>query len=215
MMPLLYKIIPLLYKLYARLLYNRLEPLLDQHQTPDQAGFRHNYCTVDHLYTTTILQAQSYEWQLGLWLSTVDFKKAFDTINHDKLWTTLARQGIPTAYTQQLQTLYQDQVATVMTDRQSKPFSIQRGVKQGDPLSSLLFNATLEDMFKQLKHTWSTKNYGIKIDHTSTERITTLRFADDVLLIAPMLPQVTCMLTDLKQEARKYGLQIHPDKPKS
>ena len=67
-------------------------------------------------------------------------------------------------------------------------------------------------MFKQLKHTWSTKNYGIKIDHTSTERITNLRFADDVLLIAPTLPQVTRMLTDLKQEARKYGLQIHPDK---
>ena len=54
-------IIPLLYKLFARLLYNRLEPLLDQHQSPDQAGLRHNYCTTDHLYTTTLLQEQSHE----------------------------------------------------------------------------------------------------------------------------------------------------------
>ena len=136
-------IIPLLYKLYARLLYNRLEPLLDKHQSPDRAGFRHNYCTADHLYTTTLLHERSHEWQLGLWLATVDFQKAFHTINHNKLWTTLAKQGIPDGYIHQLQALYQDQTAIVRTDAQSKGFSIERGVKQGDPLSSLLFNSCL------------------------------------------------------------------------
>ena len=43
-------IIPLLYKLFARLLYNRLETHLDNYQTPDQAGFRHDYSTEDHLF---------------------------------------------------------------------------------------------------------------------------------------------------------------------
>ena len=64
-------IIPILYKLFARLLYNRLEPQLDQHQTPDQAGFRHDYSTNDHLFTTSILHERSQEWQLPLWVSAV------------------------------------------------------------------------------------------------------------------------------------------------
>ena len=91
-------IIPLLYKLFARLLYNRLEPLLDKHQTPDQAGFRRNYSTDDHLFTTTIVHERSQEWQLPLWVSAVDFKKAFDTIDHDHLWQALHNQDVPSQY---------------------------------------------------------------------------------------------------------------------
>ena len=48
--------IPILYKLFSRLLYNRLEPVLDKNQSCDQAGFRKGRCTTDHLFTTTILQ---------------------------------------------------------------------------------------------------------------------------------------------------------------
>ena len=47
------RIIPLLYKLFARLLYNWLELLPDQHQSADQAGFRHDYCTRGHLFLGT------------------------------------------------------------------------------------------------------------------------------------------------------------------
>lgn len=126
-------IIPLLYKLYAKLLYNRLAPLLNQQQSPDQAGFRHGFCTTDHLYTTTLLHEKSHEWQLGLWIATVDFKKAFDTVSHDKLWESLRMQGISEAYVQKLQQLYHDQSARIKTDRWSRIFPIQRGV----PITSL------------------------------------------------------------------------------
>ena len=54
-------IIPLLYKLFARLLYNRLEPVLAPQQPPDQAGFRHHYSTDDHLFTTTMVTERSQE----------------------------------------------------------------------------------------------------------------------------------------------------------
>lgn len=59
-------IIPLLYKLFARLLYNRLESHLDGYQTPDQAGFRRTYNTADHLFTTSIIYERCDEWQLPL-----------------------------------------------------------------------------------------------------------------------------------------------------
>lgn len=207
-------IIPLLYKLFARLLYNRLEPILERHQCPDQAGFRHNYSTEDHLYTTTMIYERSHEWQLNLWMATVDFRKAFDTVDHDQLWRTLEQQDVPTPYIHLLQHLYTEQTATIRTDRQSRQFSLQRGVKQGDPLSSLLFNACLEHLFQQLKQQWALKSYGIQLGHTNSTRLTNLRFADDVLLLAPTLPQLTKQLCDLQQTATPYGLEIHPNKTK-
>ena len=205
-------IIPLLYKLFARLLYNRLAPTLDSHQTPDQAGFRHNYSTDDHLFTAAMIHEKSQEWQLPLWVSAVDFKKAFDTIDHNELWQALHHQSIPPSYIRLFQLLYSDQTATIKTDTMSKQFHIQRGVKQGDPLSSLLFNALLEHVFKQLKQRWTTRKYGIRLGHTSLTTLTNLRFADDVLLFASTLPQLTSMLSDLHDIAGTCGLELHPDK---
>ena len=205
-------IIPLLYKLFARLLYNRLAKRLDEHQTPDQAGFRPDFSAADHLFTITILHEHAQEWQVPLWTAAVDFKKAFDSISHDRLWQTLQRQNIPQQYIRLLRCLYEDQTATVKTDTRSKPFHIERGVKQGDPLSSLLFNAVLEDIFQTLKTQWATRQYGVRLGHTKATCLTNLRFADDVLLVAGTLHQVTTMLADLRKAALPHGLELHPDK---
>ena len=97
--------------------------------------------------------------------------------------------------------LYSNQAATVKTDKLSKHFHIQRGVKQGDPLSSLLFNALLEDIFETLKQRWLPRQHGIRLGHTNITRLTNLRFADDVLLFATTLPQLTKMLNDLHEVA--------------
>lgn len=52
----------------------------------------------------------------------------------------------------------------------------------------------------------------MQLGFTQSSRATNLRFADDVLLLASTLPQVTIMLSELQQNARPYGLEIHPDK---
>lgn len=213
-------IIPLLYKVIARLLYNRLKPHLDNYQTPHQAGFRHNYSTEDHLFTTTILHARSQERQIALWMSAVGFKKAFDTSNHNQLWQALRNQQVPPQYIRLLQSVCSNQAATVKTDKLSRQFHIQRGVKQGDPPgvkqgdppSSLLFNAIPEDVFKTLKQRWLACQHGILLGHTNVTRLTNLRFADDVLLFATTLPQLTKMLNDLHGVAGRCGLELHPDK---
>ena len=90
--------IPLLYKLFARLLYNRLETTLDKQQSPDQAGFRRHYSTEDHLSIFTTIQETCNEWQLPLWVATIDFKKAFDTVSHSAFWAALLEQSIWTNY---------------------------------------------------------------------------------------------------------------------
>ena len=204
--------IPILYKLFARLLYRRLNPILDSQQCPDQAGFRPNYSTVDHLFTLAQLHEKASEFQKKLWVSAVDFKKAFDTIEQAGLWHALSLQKVPHSYIRLLQSLYSEQTASVCTDVESRSFDIKRGTKQGDPLSSLLFNSLLEHIFRKLKPKW--RELGIGIDMGTEERLNNLRFADDVLLIAKKRPHMVKMLDDLQREALRYGLELHPDKTK-
>jgi len=208
--------IPILYKLYARLLYNRLEPTLDKEQSDDQAGFRRHRGATNHLYTITQLQEAADEWQVPLWIAAVDFRKAFDSVSHSAIWTSLAEQGVPHAYVALLSKLYDNQTATVRTDRTSRLFNIERGMKQGDPLSSLLFNAVSEHIMRRIKVKWATANKGLPLHpHMSAANtLTNLRFADDILLVATSLTDISSMLADLSTEAQTAGLRLHPDKTK-
>ena len=205
--------IPLLYKLFSRMIYNRLEPILDPQQSRDQAGFRRNRSTVEHLFTTTIIQETAEEWKYPLWMAAVDFKKAFDSVTHYALWQALSDQGVPRGYINLLDKLYDKQVGMVKTEKLSKQFSIQKGVKQGDPLSSLLFNSVSEHIMRPLKERWETKKYGINMGETKGT-LTNLRFADDILLVSHSLASITQMLEDLSRQARMVGLSLHPDKTK-
>ena len=74
----------------------------------------------------------------------VDFEKAFDTVEHEPLWDVLVEQGVHPAYVDLLKVLYKDQSATVIAGCRSREFSLQRDVKQGDPISALLFIAVME-----------------------------------------------------------------------
>ena len=57
-----------------------------------------------------------------------------------------------------IEALYESQTAQVKTDCLSRPYKISRGTKQGDPLSSLLFNTLLEDIMMDLKPAWLQRN---------------------------------------------------------
>ena len=135
------------------------------------------------------------EFQKKQWISAVGFKKTFDSIEQAGIWHALSLQKVPHAYIRLLQSLYSEQTAHVCTDVISKSFDIKRGTKQGDPLSSLLFNSLLEHIFWKLKVKW--RELGIGIDMGTEERLNNLRFADDVLLIAKKRPHLVKMLEDL------------------
>ena len=136
---------------------------------------------MDHLFTIVTIQEIADEWKVPVWAAAVDFRKAFDSVTHKSLWRSLSKQGVPDGYISLLDKLYTDQVGLVKTDRFSKLFSIEKGVKQGDPLSSLLFNCASEQLMRTLKSKWSGKRHGIPLKPRD-EYLTNLRFADDNLL---------------------------------
>ena len=83
-----------------------------------------------------------------MWTATVDFTKAFDSITHKSIWDALKYCNIEHGYISLLKKIYRDQKATVQTDEESNIFEIRRGTRQGDPLSSLLFNTVLQYSLK-------------------------------------------------------------------
>jgi hypothetical protein len=211
-------ILPILYKLFSRMLCGRLRGQIMREQSVDQAAYRQGFSTEDHLLSTTLLFEQCSEWSVDVWLGLVDFEKAFDTVEHEPLWEALVELGIQPAYVNLLKIMYSSQLATVASGAESRSFNLERGVKQGDPISSFLFIVVMEVVFRRLKARWNQLNkrrsgqyFGMVIDDP-LDPLTNLRFADDVLLVACSRGDVGKMIADLAREAGKFGLKLHMGK---
>ena len=206
--------LPILYKLFATVMYARLAPGLHRVQPPDQAGFRPNHRCEDHLTVYRVLEQRCREWGVPLYLSTIDFTKAFDSIKHSSIWKSLRHYGVKPAYVRLLQRLYSQQEGSVLTDKESIGFPIKKGTKQGDPLSSLLFNTVLQYSLEENLKSWQENKKGIRLSDANEDCLTNLRFADDVLLFSTSLKKLREMLCDFKTSTEVVGLGIHPDKTK-
>ena len=141
--------LPAMYKLFSTILYGRLYPMLDQNQAEDQAGFRKTYQTTDHLATHRMMEQKCQEWGITMWTATVDFTKAFDSISHNSIWEALKSCNVDHEYVSLLRKIFKDQKASVQTDEESEIFDFQKGSKQRDPMSSLLFNTVLQYALKK------------------------------------------------------------------
>ena len=149
--------LPAMYKLFSTKLYGRLYPMLDQNQAEDQAGFRKIYQTTDHLATYRMMEQKCQEWGIKMWTATVDFTKAFDSISHNSIWDALKSCNVGNEYVSLLRKIYKDQKASVQTDEESESVDIQKGSKQGDPMSSLLFNTVLQYSLRDDIRRWQKK----------------------------------------------------------
>jgi len=157
----------------------------------------------------TLVWEKCNEFQLPLWVAAVDFRNAFDTVEHDSMWSALSTMGVPRAYIRVFAKLYSDQVGIVVTDRESRRFAMKRGTKQGDPTSPNIFNAVLEYALADAQQEWRRKGWGIDVGGGRIHTLCNLRFADDVLLLAGSRRQLECMLEDLARRTATVGLEIH------
>ena len=207
--------LPAMYKLFSTIMYGRLYPILDQNQAEDQAGFRKTYQTTDHLATYRMVEQKCQEWGIKMWTATVDFTKAFDSITHRSFWKARKSCNVDHEYVSLLRKIYRDQKASVQTDEESNIFDIQKGSKQGDPMSSLLFNTVLQYSLNDEIQRWQKKKgMGIYLSDQERDCLTNLRFADDVMLFATSREQIRKMMCEFKDATEKVGLRIHPDKTK-
>ena len=109
---------------------------------PDvQAGFRKVKGTRDQIANIRQIIEKARKFQKNIYFCFIDYAKAFDCVDHNKLWKTLKEMGIPGHLTCLLRNLYAGQEATIRTGHGTTDwFQIGKGVRQGCILSPCLFN---------------------------------------------------------------------------
>ena len=128
-----------------RILQARLQQYVN-HELPDvQAGFRKGRGTRDQIANIRWIMEKARELQKNIHFCFIDYAKAFDYVDHNKLWKILKEMGIPDHLVCLLRNLYAGQEATVRTGHRTTDwFQIGKGVRQGCILSPCLFNLYAE-----------------------------------------------------------------------
>ena len=151
------------------------------HELPDvQAGFRKGRGTRDQIANIRWIIEKAREFQKNIYFCFIEYSKAFDCVNHNKLWKILQEMGIPDYLTCLLRNLYAGQEATVRTRQGTTDcFQIGKGVHQASILSPCLFSLNVEYIIRNSEP--EEAQAGIKI---AGRNINNLRHADDTTLMA-------------------------------
>jgi hypothetical protein len=194
-------------KLFSKVLLQRIEKVLDENQTREQAGFRKGFSTTDHLQAVNQIVEKCNEYSQPLCMAFVDYEKAFDSVEHTKIMASLQTQGVDAGYIELLSEIYNNASSTISLESVSEEFKIQRGVRQGDTISPKLFNAGLEEVFRRLA--WDGRGVNI-----NGEKLNNLRFADDIVLMSNDVAEMQEMLNELNQQSMELGLSMNMKKTK-
>src|SRR5574337_231838 len=110
------------------------------------SGFRKGRGTKDQIANISSIIRKAREFQKNIYFCFINYAKAFDCVDHNKLWTILKEMGMPDHLTCLLRNLYAGQEATVRTGHgKTDWFKIGKGVRQGYILSPCLCNFYAED----------------------------------------------------------------------
>ena len=174
---------------------------------PFQFGFRRNMSTSS---ATNILKKcveNSFTNRKKVFACFVDYKKAFDLVNRQKLSTKLQHLGIPPEFCRIIFDLLSGlQLRARSNCSISPPFDSYNGVPQGDPLSPLLFSLYTADIPNCLSHQGVFLNNGIEIRY--------LLYADDLVLITNSPEQLQVALNQLEMYTRQSDLVVNVNKTK-
>jgi exonuclease III len=164
------------YKLFTKVLSTRITKSAPTLIHEAQAGFIPGRQISDHTQLTRMtMEYAEVSGNNGL-IIALDQEKAYDKISHDYLWRVLKAFNIPPEYIQATRELYEHAETRVCVNGfMSAPYTVNRGVRQGDPLSCILFDLTIEPLAIALR---KSKLKGIDVPGKAERLIATL-FADD------------------------------------
>lgn len=201
-------LLPSLYKLFSTIINKRISATLELKQPIEQAGFRKGFSTVDHMHTIGLIIEKYQEQRRPLYIAFIDYQKAFDTVTHSSIWKSLEQQGVEDEYINVIKSIYNNNTGKIKLETLGPSFSIERGVRQGDPLSPKIFIAILETIISEID--WSQSGLYIKGTFLSH-----LRFADDLVLLSESSTQLQYMIGTLHIASVKVGLEMNLTKTKT
>ncbi|CAF3395594.1 unnamed protein product [Rotaria socialis] len=147
------------------------------------------------------LTGKAREYQKGFYLCFIDYIKAFDCVDHEKLWSVLLKMGVPKHLIVLMKNLHTNQQSSVKTEYgNTKWFNIGKGARQDCILSPYLFNLYAEHIMR--KAGIYEIAGGIKIDGRN---INNLRYADDTTIMAEAADDLQYLLRKVEEGRAKVG----------
>ena len=202
-------------KIFTSIINNRLYTWLELNDKicPEQAGFRRSYSTTDHIFT---LYSMINNFLYGnrhskLYVAFIDYRKAFDLINRNKLWEALEETGVSTKMICMIKAIYKNVIAKVrFGNKLSEEINCPLGVKQGCLLSPALFSVLINKVAKKITEGG---RMGYQFVNGGRE-IFALLFADDIVLVSKSPAGLQNQINNLKRASEELGLQVNLEKTK-
>ena len=171
--------------------------------TDVQAGFRKGRRTRDQIANIHWIIEKAGEFQENIYYCFIDYAKALDCVDHNKLWKILQEMGIPDHFTCPLRNLYVGQEAIVQTGHGTTDwFKIGKGICQGSILSPCLFISYAEYIM------WNAGPDEAQAEIKIADRnISNLRNADDTTLMAESDEELKSLLKKVKKECEKHCIK--------
>ena len=200
-------------KLYALMLNCRLTAWTEDSgvRARGQAGFRQGFRTTDNCFVLRAVVERARAAGTKLYVCAVDLEKAFDSVDRPLLWAALQRAGIEGYMLASIQALYADVPVCVKTaDGLSQTFQSTLGVKQGCPLSPLLFGLLLDDFEEHVQR--SVCPALAQLPLLAGRPVPPLLFADDMLLFSTSPAGLNAQLAALQTYCEAKKLTVNAAK---
>uniref|UniRef100_A0A670II53 Reverse transcriptase domain-containing protein n=1 Tax=Podarcis muralis TaxID=64176 RepID=A0A670II53_PODMU len=200
------------YKIFADIMASRLKKLLTKYIHKDQMGFlpnRHQKENVRHILN--IIEYLDMRIDVPAALIFIDAEKAFDNVSWEFLLQCLGKAGIEGPYLKGIRAIYSEQQARlIINDNLTKSFKIQKGTRQGCPLSPLLFIMVLEVIANRIREAVNVK--GIKI---GKKEFKLKAYADDLVLSVENPVESASRVVELLEDfGRLSGFRLNRKKTK-
>jgi exonuclease III len=196
------------YKIIAKVLANRMQQVLPSIIHQDQSGYLKGRYIGQNIRILEDVSFFTKHNNIPGMLLSIDFEKAFDSLNWNFLFQTLHHVNFGSSFVKYVKTMYTNIESTVINNGSAGNFfKLQRGVRQGCPLSAYLFILSLETLANKIRNDKNIK--GIKI---GDQEIKIVLLADDITLILSDLSSVEHSIKILKAYSKCAGLKINVEK---
>ena len=197
-----------IYKIYAAILARGLADwaIANGKINPAQKGFLPFEGCAEHSFILRSVIEDSKRRNRNVTIVWLDLKNAFGSVPHNTMWDMMKRIAIPTDFLHICRDIYLDSSQVIRSTAGTTPsIPLNQGIKQGCPLSPLLFNIVLEGVIPRMTQF---KGYTFK----NGTKTSCLAFADDLCLITSTTQEAQQMVSSMKQFFDWAGLQLNPTK---